>query len=48
MKKYKVVHWNGGNIDTTYVEARDSEHARYVYFMEHNTGDIISIEEVTS
>ena len=46
MKTYKITHWNSGSIDITNIQAKDMEHARYLYFMDYNTGDIISIEEV--
>ena len=46
MKTFKIKHWNGGDIDVTNIKAEGMEHARYLYYMNINTGDIISIEEV--
>lgn len=46
MKKYTIKYQDGMNILLENVEANSSVEARYKFYMDHPTVDILSIEEV--
>ena len=47
MKKFKIKYQEGSDICVTEIEAEDMEQARYLFYMNTQCEDILSIEEVT-
>lgn len=46
MPKYKIKYWQGGNIESTIIDASSKENATYTFHFMTNFTDIISIDEV--
>lgn len=46
MAKYKIEYWQGGNIESTVINAPSKESATYTFYFFTNFTDIISIDEV--
>lgn len=47
MKKFKIKYQLGFNILVTEIEAENMEQARYLFYMNTQADDILSIKEVT-
>ena len=46
MKRYKVIYWNNGNVQTVTIEAQTTKDALYSFYMNYAHDDVIRIEEV--
>lgn len=47
MKKFKIKYQLGSDILVTEIEAEDIKQARYLFYMNRQADDILSIKEVT-